>query len=379
MCIKGATLATLWEPHAPGTRDRLDKPMLRTDPAQRGTFAGFRPVSWDDALDYLVAKVKEHTKARAGARSAFAVYGSGQVSNELEYLQAKLGILGLDWHSDNNGRLCQATKVMGMVLTFGIDGPPMAYDDALDADVLFLVGINMRDTLPVWWWRKVEQAKKRKGDALKLVVVDPVKISATGILGPEDLYLPILPGTDAALFNSIGHVIVYELEGIADVDRWVGEVKAGRTRAKFVDLPFVEQHANFFRGDYKVLARLGREGPAVLREVTVGAGVDGLKAYGRFLADFAPEKVAPIVGLSPGDIRKAAHPVRPREEHDEPVPAGVRAIQQRGVQACRPHDAARSHRAHRAAWRRHHARCRSAQRPGAAAGRCRSRPTARQP
>ena len=55
--MKGASLPDLWLPGSKGAKDRLFKPMIR-EPGKRGTFEGFKEVSWDEALNYIVERVK---------------------------------------------------------------------------------------------------------------------------------------------------------------------------------------------------------------------------------------------------------------------------------------------------------------------------------
>ncbi|GAV24396.1 hypothetical protein ciss_03290 [Carboxydothermus islandicus] len=311
VCIKGATLADLYLFNSPGVKDRLKKPLLR-DPEKRGSLDNFREVSWDEALDYMVKKVKEYTKTKFGDKHPFAMYGSGQASLEFNYLAAKFNVIGMNIHNDNNGRLCQATQANAMVISFGIDGPPMSFDDVFEADNLFLFGFSIADTLPGWFGKLVE-AKVQKGDNLKIAVIDPVKISATQILNYKagDLYLPIIPTTDVAFINSMAHVIIYELEGVnrdyaGDASRWADDVISGKVKPKHIDTEFIAKYVNFYRGDYQVLARLGKEGPKIFDEIKLPSGLEGFKEYAKFLAAYKPENVAQTTGLTPADIRKAA-------------------------------------------------------------------------
>ncbi len=308
-CEKGIWLAELWQPHA--TKARLLKPMIR-DRRFRGTYDGFREVSWDEALQFVAERMAEFTRERVGDRTAFALYGSGSVSTEFEFLQGKLGVVGMNLHADTNGRLCQPTMVMGMVITFGIDGPPMTIRDVFHADNVLLWGFNVGETTPRWF-AEIARAKHQRGPALKIAIVDPVRISACSVLDEKtgDMWVPVFPGTDILLINAVAHVIVYELEGINErfkgsVEQWLEAVQQGTVRPRYLDLDFIQRYTNFFRCDYKVLGRLVREGGAIFKEIAVGLGLDGFKAYAQFLAKFKPEEVAPRVGVSAEQIRQLA-------------------------------------------------------------------------
>ncbi len=310
-CEKPRWLADLWVPGSPGVKDRLTKPMIR-DRRFRGSFEGFREVSWDEALQFVAERIAESTKQPAGDKTAFAIYGSGQTSLEFEYLQSKLGVIGMNIHADNNGRLCQATKVMGMVLTYGIDAPPMSYQDIHLTDNLFVIGYNVGETMPRVFAEMV-RAKRQRGATLKIAVVDPVRISACSLLDEKtgDMWVPIAPGADIALLNALGYVVIYELEGVnerygGDVNRWLEDVQKGVVRPRYVDIGFIQRYASFYRCDYGVLSKLAKEGPAILKNLAVGDGLDGFRSYAQFLAQFKPEEVAPRVGVSPQQIRDLA-------------------------------------------------------------------------
>ncbi|MEM1662737.1 MAG: molybdopterin oxidoreductase family protein [Pyrobaculum sp.] len=311
-CVKGASTVDNFLPHSPGVRTRVLKPAIRLDKTKRGTFEGFREVTWDEALQFIVDRFKEYAKSYAGDKKAFGMYGSGQSSNEFHLLQSLVFVIGLDAHSDSNGRLCQATKVMSMVVALGIDGPPMSFDDVYETDNLFIIGFSVADTLP-GWFGKIVDAKTRRGADLKIVVIDPVKVSATRILDYEtgDRYVPIMPGTDIALLNSMAYVIIYELEGVkekynGDVDKWIEDIKNGKTKPRYIDIEFIEKYTNFYRGDYKVLSRLTREGPVVFNEIFVGSGLDGFREYAKFISKFIPEEVSKLTKVEPELIREIA-------------------------------------------------------------------------
>jgi len=312
ICLKGASLADLFLPKSKGAKDRLLKPMIR-DLSKRGTLDGFRETTWDEALTYIVERVKEYTKIKAGDKTAFAIYGSGQTSTEFHYIQSKLGLIGLNIHCDNNGRLCQATKVMGMVISYGIDAPPMSLDDVYYADNLFIIGFNIADTMPSWFMTKIIDAKIKRGADLKIVIVNPIRISATQILDYEtgDKLIPITPGTDVPFLNSLAYVIIYELEGVnerygGDIDKWLDEIEKGTAKPRYVDTDFIEKYAIFYKGDYKVLARLAKEGPPIFTELKVGEGLKGFKEFAKFVLKFKPEDVSSLVGISPEEIRETA-------------------------------------------------------------------------
>src|SRR4029077_4747979 len=61
-------------------------------------------------------------------------------------------------------------------------------------------------------FRRIEDARARN-PTLKIIVVDPRR---TDTAAAADLFLPILPGTDGALYNSMLHVMLWE--GLCNID-----------------------------------------------------------------------------------------------------------------------------------------------------------------
>jgi assimilatory nitrate reductase catalytic subunit len=104
-----------------------------------------------------------------------------------------------------------SSAVTGYKMTLGADAPPCAYEDIAAADLLFIAGSNTAWAHPVLF-RRIEDAKKANPD-MKIIVVDPRR---TDTAEAADLFLPILPGTDIALYNAMLHVMLWE--GLVDAD-----------------------------------------------------------------------------------------------------------------------------------------------------------------
>lgn len=127
LCTKGATHVELMA--APG---RMTTALVR--PA-RGEEAV--PAALDDAIEEagrrLRGIVDEH------GPDAVAVYVSGQMSTEAQYLSNKLvkGFLR-GRHLESNSRLCMASAGTGYKQSLGADGPPGSYEDIDDADLFFV-------------------------------------------------------------------------------------------------------------------------------------------------------------------------------------------------------------------------------------------------
>jgi sulfite reductase (NADPH) flavoprotein alpha-component len=190
LCTKGATTADMLA--APG---RMEFAYRRID---RG--ASLEPVDIDHAIAQsakrLRAVIDEH------GPDAFALYVSGQMSVEAQYLANKLtkGFIGTN-QIESNSRLCMASAGSGYKLSLGADGPPGSYQDFDKADVFLVTGANMADCHPILFLRMMERVRA----GAKLIVVDPRR---TATAEKADLFLQIAPGTDLALLNGLLHLII---------------------------------------------------------------------------------------------------------------------------------------------------------------------------
>ncbi len=199
LCIKGITEAGILEAEGRGT-----EPLLREHPWQE-----WRATGWDAALDRTAAEFKRIQEQYG--RDAVAVVSTGQILTEEFYTLGKLvrGVIGTN-NYDGNTTLCMASAVSGYKRSFGSDGPPGCYDDFSHTDCLLAFGSNLPEQHPVIYWRLKEALERRR---FPLVVVDP---RVTMFAQFADIHLPITPGTDLVLLNSLAHVIFDE--GLADED-----------------------------------------------------------------------------------------------------------------------------------------------------------------
>jgi len=181
LCSKGMALdETL------GLDGRLLHPMLRRDGA-------LVQADWATALDAVATGFKRTIKQHGP--DAVAFYLSGQLLTEDYYVANKLmkGFIG-SANVDTNSRLCMASSVAGHRRAFGADTVPGVYADLDEADLIVLVGSNAAWCHPVLF-RRMAANKRERG--ARLVVIDPRR---TATAEDADLFLPIVPGSDTALF-----------------------------------------------------------------------------------------------------------------------------------------------------------------------------------
>ncbi|MCW8853718.1 MAG: nitrate reductase [Gammaproteobacteria bacterium] len=199
LCVKG-----IFEHELFTTEGRGTEPLYREKYIDE-----YKPVSWDTALDTMAEKIKA-VQEKYG-RDSFAIISTGQILTEEFYTLGKLtrGAIGTN-NYDGNTTLCMASAVSGYKRSFGSDGPPGCYEDFEDTDCLIAFGSNLPEQHPIIYWRLKEAMEKRK---FPLIVVDP---RVTMLAQFADMHLPITPGTDLVLLNSLAHVILDE--GLADDD-----------------------------------------------------------------------------------------------------------------------------------------------------------------
>lgn len=197
LCIKGLTEAQIFQAAGRGAEPKI----------RNKTFEDWQITDWDTALDKTAAEFKR-IQEKYG-RDSVAVISTGQIMTEEFYTLGKLvrGVIGTN-NYDGNTTLCMASAVSGYKRSFGSDGPPGCYEDFEHTDCLLAFGSNLCEQHPIIYWRLKEALEKRK---FPVIVVDP---RVTMFAQFADIHLPITPGTDLVLLNSLAHVILKE--GLAD-------------------------------------------------------------------------------------------------------------------------------------------------------------------
>jgi assimilatory nitrate reductase catalytic subunit len=169
--------------------DRLMQPLERVEGV------GFKPLSWDAAMDRTVSEIKR-IQAKYG-NDAFAMLSGVSLTNEKSYLVGKFARVALKTANlDYNGRLCMVSAGAGNKKAFGLDRSSNNYSDLEKAEVIIVAGANVSETFPTlthWIWRA-------RDNGAKLIVIDPRMIP---LARTADLHLPVKPGTDSALYGAI--------------------------------------------------------------------------------------------------------------------------------------------------------------------------------
>ncbi len=235
--------------------DRLTAPLVRQwllddrPRAGRGDRGPWVRVDWDTALRLVVRRLAQVVRV-AGPR-AVGLLSSAKCTNEENYLVQKLArqVLGT-YNVDHCARLCHASTVAGLRMALGSGAMSNSMRDIADhAAAALVIGSNTTEQHPVFG-AMLRQAVLRRG--MQLVVADPRRIDLAEFAA---IHLRQRPGTDVALLNSLMHVVLE--------NAWE-------------DRDFIQRRCENY---------------------------EPLRAS---LAGYAPEAVAPLTGVPPQDVRRAA-------------------------------------------------------------------------
>ncbi|OGW17089.1 MAG: hypothetical protein A3G93_13845 [Nitrospinae bacterium RIFCSPLOWO2_12_FULL_45_22] len=203
LCPRGAAgIMFLYDPY------RVKAPLKRTNPEKGiGIDPGWEEISWDEALDIIAQRLKK-IREEDPRKLMMAGTAASMIASMYTFLFmtafgspngwfAGAGIhCGNGWHLTSNilyqsiGRNPDSDHC-NYVILFGSNwGTAAGY------------GFNMQA-------KKVAEARLR---GMRLVVVDPY---LSGSAEKADEWIPIRPGTDAALALGMAHVLVHEL-GVYD-------------------------------------------------------------------------------------------------------------------------------------------------------------------
>ncbi len=162
--------------------------------------SGFRALSYAEAIR-RVAEAIERIQREHGP-DAFAVLSGASLTTEKTYLMGKLAHMCLRTANiDYNGRLCMVSAAAGNKKAFGIDRAANPWADILGTEVVLIAGANVAECAPI----TTDYVWQAREHGAKVIVVDP---RITPIARTCDLFLPVKPGRDTALFNGILRLMI---------------------------------------------------------------------------------------------------------------------------------------------------------------------------
>lgn len=161
-----------------------------------------RPASWDEALTLVTGKL--NSIRHQFGNDALMFLASAKTTNEENYLMNKLARAVFKTNNiDHCARLCHASTVAGLAATFGSGAMTNSISCMEAADCILVIGSNTTEQHPLIGTRILKA--KQKGT--KLIVADNRVIKLARL---ADIHLRHKNGTDVALLNGLMYVILQE-------------------------------------------------------------------------------------------------------------------------------------------------------------------------
>ena len=190
-------------------RRRITTPLIRKQPqmpasrSQAFDLDDWRPVSWDEALDYIAGRLIE-IYHRDGPE-ALAVYCCAKATNEDNYLLQKLFRAVLRTNNvDHCTRLCHAGSVVALQQAIGSSAMSNTAAEVIKNDCFIVAGSNTSENHPIIALQMKAAVEKH---GAKMIIVDPRRMELCDFAA---LWLPLKPGTNVPVFTAMAHVIIQE-------------------------------------------------------------------------------------------------------------------------------------------------------------------------
>lgn len=197
ICIKAKAA-----PELVGHPQRLKTPLLRTRP-KGDADPGWRPIGWDEA--YALSAQRLRAAGAEGTAFAVATPSGTAIADTFGWIHR----LAHYWGSPNlvfATENCNWHRDFSPALTWGSG---LGMPDYAQTATILLWGCNPAAT----WLAHAERIRAAQQRGARLIVVDPRR---SGLANGADLWLPVRPGSDAALALGLAHLLL-AMDG-ADLD-----------------------------------------------------------------------------------------------------------------------------------------------------------------
>jgi assimilatory nitrate reductase catalytic subunit len=170
---------------------------LKRDPSSP---TGFSAMPYEEAIQRVAAEISRIQKQYGNA--AMGVLSGASLTTEKSYLMGKFARVCLKTpFIDYNGRLCMVSAGVANKKAFGIDRVTSPWVDMIGSEVIWVAGSNVAECSPIttnYLWQAREQGAK-------IIIQDP---RLTPIARTCDLFLPVKPGRDVALFAGVLNIMI---------------------------------------------------------------------------------------------------------------------------------------------------------------------------
>ena len=257
--------------------DRLKYPMKRVGARGEGKF---ERISWDEAYTLLAKSLKDII-GKYGNEAVYLNYGTGTLGGTVtkswppaSSLVARL-MNCYGGYLNHYGDYSTAQIAAGLNFTYGGWGLGNDTSDIANTRLLVMFGNNPAETRMSGGGITYHLAEARKRSGARMIIIDPRYTDTAA--GREDEWIPIRPGTDAALCSAIAHVLISE---------------------NLIDQPFLNKYCVGY--DEKTLPASAPSN-AHYKAHILGQGPDGIAK--------TPEWASPITGIPVERIIKLAREI----------------------------------------------------------------------
>ena len=182
--------------------DRLKYPMRRIGERGEGKF---ERISWDEALDEIARKMKD-IKEKYGNASILFVPGSGNQGMLHGVTPSGLMLNQFGGYTRMWGAPSYEGALFASMATYGTMMTGNAREDLLNSKLIIMWGWNPATT--IWDPGTPFMFAKAREKGIKIVNIDPIFTDSAAVLA--DQWIPIRPGTDAAMLSAMAYVIINE-------------------------------------------------------------------------------------------------------------------------------------------------------------------------
>ncbi|MFF0745516.1 DMSO/selenate family reductase complex A subunit [Streptomyces sp. NPDC004111] len=203
-CVRGRSIRQrIYSP------DRLKKPMKRVGKRGGGEW---KEISWDEAYTEIATTLQRLIKDY-GNESVYLQYGTGltgatfsRSSPEKSLISRLMSCVG--GFLNHYGDYSTAAITAGGKCHYGESISSNSLDDAKNAKLQILFGNNPLETRMSGGGETFVTQQTRKQHHVRTVVIDPRYSETAHAIGDE--WIPLRPGTDAALVAGLAHVMISE-------------------------------------------------------------------------------------------------------------------------------------------------------------------------
>jgi len=185
--------------------DRLRHPLKRAGKRGGGRFA---PISWDEALDSISNKLRQVIDTH-GNEAVFRIYGTGNLGGVVsarDQIDRLMNLLGGQLNHHNSYSTAQIFH--GMYYTYGARDCGNHLTDIANSQLVVFFGNNPAETRMSGGGSIRDLVESRQKNRVRVIVIDPRHTDTAA--GFADEWIPIRPGTDAALVAGLSHVLITE-------------------------------------------------------------------------------------------------------------------------------------------------------------------------